>query len=205
MFKCKYCGKECKKFGLKNHETYCNANPNKKSRKGKNNPSFGKKGGNQYTAHNDFELSDDTRKKLSEKSTIHNKEYWTNENKKRQSELMKEVVKRHPESYSAANINGRVKKVEYKGYKLDGGWELIVAKWLDEKNIKWEKNIHGFEYEWKGKRTYYPDFFLPDMNLYIEVKGYERPVDKVKWAAVSNLVVLKHKEIKLIKKNKYSL
>lgn len=48
MFNCQYCGKACNKFGLKNHETYCNANPNKKSRKGKNNPSFGKKGGNQY-------------------------------------------------------------------------------------------------------------------------------------------------------------
>ena len=47
---------------------------------------------------------------------------------------------------------------------------------LNENNINWTNKIdEEFYYEWGGKvRRYYPDFYLPDYDFYIEVKGYER-------------------------------
>jgi len=41
--------------------------------------------------------------------------------------------------------------------------------------------------------------------MYIEVKGYCRPIDLVKWSVVDNLIVIKKSEIKLIDGNKYEL
>ena len=56
--------------------------------------------------------------------------------------------------------------------------------------------IHIFEYEWENKiHLYFPDFYLPDYDIYIEVKGYERERDRCKWKVVPNLLVLKKKEI----------
>ena len=39
----------------------------------------------------------------------------------------------------------------------------------------------GFKYEWNGIRTYFPDFYLPDKNIYVEVKGYKTERDAAKW------------------------
>jgi hypothetical protein len=32
------------------------------------------------------------------------------------------------------------------------------------------------------QRKYYPDFYLPEFNLWIEVKGWEKEIDQFKWA-----------------------
>lgn len=33
---------------------------------------------------------------------------------------------------------------------------------------------------------YTPDFYLPDLDLYIEVKGYETDKDRSKWSQFTN-------------------
>jgi hypothetical protein len=114
---------------------------------------------------------------------------------------MKSAVKSYPDSYTKNNVVGRVKNIEYKGVKLKGGWEIIVAKWLDENNVRWEHETKSFDYEWNGIRKYYPDFYLPDFDLFIEVKGYQTERDLHKWESVKNLVVFKLDEIKKIKNN----
>ena len=48
-------------------------------------------------------------------------------------------------------------------------WEEIYAKYLDKKNIKWLYEIKRFDL---GDVTYVPDFYLPDLNEWHEVKGY---------------------------------
>ena len=124
----------------------------------------------------------------------------SDEEKLHRSESMKKAVENHPDSYTKNNVVGRVKNIEYNGTKLKGSWELLVAKWLDSFNIRWEHELKGFKYEWRGGiRTYYPDFYLPEFDLYLEIKGYERERDRAKWKAVSNLIVFKLKEIKEIK------
>jgi predicted nuclease of restriction endonuclease-like RecB superfamily len=58
---------------------------------------------------------------------------------------------------------------------MDSTWEVAMAERLDAQNIKWirDSNIK-LQYLTKGgrKRNYEPDFYLPELDLYIEVKGY---------------------------------
>ena len=214
MFKCKYCGKECKnKNSLAQHEIRCKENPNRIKI---NNSGFLKynefrklnniKGENQFTKAKRLGLdtpivSEITRKKLSDAGK---RQIWTEERKIRLSESMRKAVKNNPESYNSSNINGRTPKINYNGVILDGSWEVLVANFLDKNQIYWEKPKNGFIYFWQGKNhLYYPDFYLPELDLYIEVKGYERERDTYKWKAVPNLLILKKTEIEQIKNNTY--
>lgn len=63
-------------------------------------------------------------------------------------------------------------------------WELAYATYLNENNIRWEngKIIH---YKLNGFcKKYFPDFYLIDVDEYVEVKGYYRDEAKQKMAAV---------------------
>jgi hypothetical protein len=207
---CRFCEKICKNDNsLRNHERLCNKNPdrtvivsnffeyNKKRKK------LVIKGTNQFVKSKELGLplpivSEETRKKISEASK---KRVWTEEQRKKHSESMKMAVKNHPDSYTKNNVVGRVKNLEYNGVKLKGKWELIVAQWLDENKIKWEHETKSFEYKWNGIRNYYPDFYLPDFDFFIEVKGYVTDRDLAKWENINNLKVFKLDEIKKIKNN----
>ena len=205
---CSYCDKELNPKGL-SHQTYCKKNPNRKiiDKSGNKNPMFGKTGSNQFLKAEKLGfskpiVSEDTRKKNSIRSKNRKHDKSTIE-KIRVS--MQNAVRKNPESYSASNINGRVKKIEYKGFLLDGNWELTFAKWCDENGIKWERNKKGFEYQWNGNRLYYPDFYLSEFDIYIEIKGYQRDRDIEKWKSIPNLLVLKCNEIKKIKNNLFHI
>lgn len=207
---CKFCEKVCKNDNsLRNHERLCHKNPDRqiivsnfiefnKKRKEQN-----IKGTNHFIKSKQLGLplplvSEETKKKMSEASK---KRVWSEEQRMKHSESMKTAVKKHPDSYTKNNIVGRVKNVDYNGFKLKGKWELIVAKWLDENQIKWEHETKSFEYEWNGKRNYYPDFYLPDFDFFIEVKGYVTDRDLSKWKNITNLKVFKLNEINKIKNN----
>jgi len=76
---------------------------------------------------------------------------------------------------------------------------VLVAKWLDSFKIVWIRKIGGIKYLWNGKeKTYFTDFYLPTLNLFVEVTGYQTDRDKCKWAMVPNLVLIKKREIDLI-------
>lgn len=209
---CEFCNKECKnKNSYAQHKIRCKDNPdkieiknnficyNEKVKSGE----VIKKHTNQYTKAIELnlpkpEITNETRRKIS--NALKNRE-WTDEQRLKQSNVMKNAVKAHPDSYSASNVSGRVKTIHYKDTKVKGQWELLVAEQLDIENINWTNIIEPLEYEWNGKtHLYFPDFYLVDYNLYIEVKGYETNRDIAKWRAVQNLVVLKSAEIKRIRK-----
>lgn len=216
---CKFCNKECKNANShRNHERLCKMNPNRQEIKSAGFTLYNKQiklgeriGTNQYIKAKQSGLekpvvSDETRKKISIGSKIAAAKYWSNETRKQRSEIMKRVVQENPDSYSANNVCGRTKKFLYNGFELTGSWELIVAKWLDENNIKWTNKINPFTYTWNDTdHLYFPDFYLPDLDWYIEVKGYERERDLCKWAVVPNLVIIKQKEIKEINQASYRL
>lgn len=52
--------------------------------------------------------------------------------------------------------------------KMRSSWELSFALWLDLSNIKWLYESKTFDL---GNATYTPDFYLPEFDTYIEVKG----------------------------------
>ena len=77
------------------------------------------------------------------------------------------------------NMYGRspshIKPIYYKNLILRSSYELEFVKRLEDLNIK-------FEYEPKRfilteEITYLPDFYLPDYDKWIEIKGWIRDID----------------------------
>lgn len=64
------------------------------------------------------------------------------------------------------------KMIEYNGVWLDSTWELVLAKRLDELQIKW---IRPEPIPWTDNNglihNYFPDFYLPEHNLYLDPKN----------------------------------
>lgn len=153
-----------------------------------------------------YVLSDDTRKKFSEQSRRTNKEYWSKEeNRKKQSEVMKNAVEKYPESYTSSN-RGRTKQIIVDGIKFQGKWELDFYQYCKAHNIQIERCNEWFEYEWNGTRKYFPDFYLSELDMYIEVKGYETDRDRAKWNFFpKQLKVVSKNDIMAIRKGNWTL
>ncbi len=62
--------------------------------------------------------------------------------------------------------------IEYKGIILDSTWELALAQRLDETGVHW---IRPDPVKWKDAENtehhYFPDFYLPEFNLYLDPKN----------------------------------
>lgn len=194
MLFCVFCNKECfNKNSHVNHQRCCPYNPTRNYKSFK----LGKKGGNQYTKGTAKPLTDDLRKKRSEAAK---RKVWTQEMKTRHSIAMKKAVEKHPESYTSSN-RGRTKQFLVDGIKLQGKWELEFYQYCKNKNILIERSNEWFEYEWNGTRKYFPDFYLPAFNLYVEVKGYETERDRAKWRDFpKQLKVIRKSDIMNIRK-----
>lgn len=146
-------------------------------------------------------VSTETRKKISE---ISKQQVWTAERRMKHSESMRRAVSKYPEAYSSSN-RGRVKEVFYKGVKFQGEWELDFYKWCMANGVYIERCTEWFDYVWQGNRKYNPDFYLPELDIYIEVKGYETDRDRAKWRDFPRkLRVIKEKEIKLIRERNFT-
>lgn len=76
------------------------------------------------------------------------------------------------------------KKFRYNNIWMDSSWEVDVAKFLDDNNIIWERSRkHCFLYfdQNNVRRRYYPDFYLPEKNLYVDPKNkYKLKLDRYK-------------------------
>lgn len=151
-----------------------------------------------------YVLSDSARKKLSESTTRNNIKKWSSaDNRLKQSISMKKAVENHPDSYTSSN-RGRTKQIIFNGIKFQGKWELEFYNYCIEQGIEIQRSNEWFEYEWKGTRKYFPDFYLPGKDLYIEVKGYETDRDRAKWSVFpKKLKVVRKEDIIAIRKNNW--
>lgn len=59
-------------------------------------------------------------------------------------------------------------ETEYKGYRFRSRLEARWAVFFDEAGIKWEYEIEG--YKLSNGVMYLPDFYLPEFQLFVEVK-----------------------------------
>lgn len=62
-------------------------------------------------------------------------------------------------------------------------WEANVARILNHLNIEWEYEIKRFVFESDnelGVDSYQPDFYLPKLNIWIEVKGWLDEKSKIR-------------------------
>lgn len=147
------------------------------------------------TGCNNFNKSwtDAQRKEISVRSKKTNAAYWTEEKRKEHSEKMKAIVKQYPDSYSKNNVSGRVKMYEVESArgltKVKGTWELKVANWLNENSISWTNDFEPIPYKWKNKwHLYFPDFYLIEHDVIIEVKGFKTQRDEAKWKALKDKI-----------------
>jgi len=59
----------------------------------------------------------------------------------------------------------------YKSFQFRSSWEANFAKWCSLSEIKWKYESKTFNL---GNTTYTPDFYLPEFDCYIEIKGFWR-------------------------------
>lgn len=71
------------------------------------------------------------------------------------------------------------KKYTYDGMKFDSSWEIVYYAYLKQHEIPFEYQPKAdFSYAANGtNHNYYPDFFLPNENVYVEIKD-ERSIKK---------------------------
>ena len=145
----------------------------------------------------------------SEKMSQFNKIRWNSkESREKLSLAMKVAVDKHPHIYSKFGARSKIYSIYNSGelVKVRGRWEFIVANWLNENQIQWTNKLRGIKYQWNdNEHTYFPDFLLTDLNIFIEVKGYQTERDLAKWKNFSNLVVLKKNEIQRILNSDFSI
>jgi hypothetical protein len=78
-------------------------------------------------------------------------------------------------------------KTAYKDEMYDSSWEADLAKWFDENNIQYTRPKQSIKWiDSKGKeRKYFPDFYIPVLELYVDpknkfcIKDQQEKLDKV--------------------------
>jgi len=193
----------CSPFGSHNTKKDDPSRPNKPPRV---KPKKGH-GGNQYTLAKELGLpkpivTQETRDKISRKSSgrLHSKE-----TKDKLSASMKRAVEMYPESYNSSN-RGRTKQIIVDGIKFQGKWELLFYNWCKDNNIQIRRCSENFPYNWNGSRKYFPDFYLTELNIYAEVKGYKTDRDKAKWSQFPHqLLIVQKQDIERIRNGTFSL
>lgn len=207
-FECEYCKKICKsKNSLRCHEIRCKLNPNVKIwnngiKKGEGRPAWNKG------------LTKDNDERIQKQINTFNKRFKSGEIKIQShphSKETKERLSRIRSDYlaSAKNAGGfkdvgwyKISNVNNEEFIVRGLWEYNVALKLNDQNILWIRNQYLNYFVDDVKKTYNPDFYLPDLNEYIEVKGYFSDKDKIKMDAVIDQNP--NIKIRFMKVNEYS-
>lgn len=113
------------------------------------------------------------------------------------SDEIKEKLSKIAKERNLGGVN-QSKKILYKGKYLGSSYELKLAIDLDKNNIKWDVCEKIKYKDLNNKiRTYTPDIFLIDFNIYLDPKndfllnnnnpslGF-KDVDKIKWVMEQN-------------------
>lgn len=163
---CKFCGKICKNpNSLRNHERLCPKNPDRKY--------VSHTIGN--TAWNKGKTKDSDERIRRYAETFSKRYVGTEEGKKILSHHHSEEFKKKMREIAFKRELGgwhTSKSIEYKGVKLDSKYEYEVAKNLDESHIKWKRPSYMIWKDENGiKHRYYPDFYLPEFNVYLDPKN----------------------------------
>jgi hypothetical protein len=183
------------KSSINKHINYCDGRGTRRQKQLLNNKkSVWNKGLTKNTNSILKKISEDFIEKYKDSKKIHK---HTNETKRILSEKMNERYSTGWESTA-----GRCQKIKYNSeiageVLLDGYWELEVTKYLDSINVIWERNKKRFSYfnTIKNKNSSYcPDFFIKDWNAYLEIKGYETELDKIKWEQFPEVLLVWKKE-----------
>lgn len=186
---CKYCGKECKNLNsLKQHECRCKENPNRKNYDCFSNYiKENRKGKTQYNCEEIAKQVSTMKEKYANgyQSPLKGRcGTWVGKHHTEESKVKigKSVSKSRIEGYANGTITpakgvgkGKYSYINYKNkkYMLRSTYEFIYALYLINKNIDFEFEsirvtaIRENDYA----KTFISDFFLPQSNTIVEIKG----------------------------------
>lgn len=105
------------------------------------------------------------------------------------------IGKDYPLSGNKCHLYGKPpyhgKRIIYKSFHFRSTWELSFAKFLDSIDESWDYECKTFDLK---TTTYTPDFYLPNRNLWVEIKGWWRDDAKNKFlkflSQYSNEIIL---------------
>lgn len=97
---------------------------------------------------------------------------------------------------SECNPGGKSDWYIVNNIKVQRTWERDFALWCNANNIIWERCKPLTYYIDNKRRNYTPDFYLPEYDLYIEIKGYWWGNDRAKMKEV--IGQYPNKKIKII-------
>jgi len=210
MFTCSFCEKIINNKGsLINHQNRCQLNPdkkifesnfvkyNEKIKKGE----ITKKNTNQVTkAKNEgktYIVSEETRKKIGK---AHKGKIISKEQREKLSFHRSKILEEMGVGGFKTIKWYKVKNIKGEEFILRGKWELNVAEILNNNEIYWIRKVYIQYIDSDGIiRTYTPDFYLPNLNRYIEVKGYfsekdQNKIQRVKKQNDINLILIREKD-----------
>lgn len=148
-----------------NHSRWCKLNPKSKDYR----ESLSKRS----ISYTGTKRSEETKEKIREAhqqgrySHIKHSEWWVG---KTHSNKTKELLRKK----ALDSPHRRLKKstIEYKGVLLDSTWELELARRLDSINIEWIRPNPVVWFDEQGKsHHYFPDFYLPKYDLFLDPKN----------------------------------
>jgi len=91
-------------------------------------------------------------------------------------ELLKDVVSRHRYFRNARSVSEHGRRHDLGGIAFRSRKEANIARWLNFLNVRWEYESREFEFPVRrGIRFYTPDFWLPDDEIFYEIKGWLNP------------------------------
>lgn len=188
---CVYCNKQCKNLNsLKNHERRCKENPDRKCFN--NLKYFATRELKGKTKDNcEYVQRQQESFYLNKEKGLHVNYHSTGLASTHEREIQRRkhistTAKANKKSGGLRANSGRGKKGRYKGYYCDSTYELVYIIYNIDHNIKFERCILEYDYEYNGeKHKYHPDFILEDGSL-VEIKGYMRDVDLIKLNSVKD-------------------
>ena len=94
-------------------------------------------------------------------------------------EKISNTVKKQYEDGRSPSPNFKSGERKDLNHKVRSSWEADVARIFIHENMNYQYEPQKFLLKGKEKdTTYTPDFYLPDLNMYIEVKGRPLNLDK---------------------------
>ena len=176
---CQYCGKDCRNPGLRViHEKYeCNANANKLTHPSAY-PRTNDESSGRYNRGNpawNRGLTKETDERIRRGIEVFQKNYKEGKYGKWSCKPKSpEVLERLSKLAKERRLGGvrQSKTIEYNGRKLGSKYEYEVAVSLDQYKVKWN-TCERLEYidPFGKKRTYTPDFYLPEYDIYLDPKN----------------------------------
>ena len=184
---CEYCGKLCKNHNSwRNHSRLCKLNP---QRQLTTYEKYGEIAGFNNSGRIPWNkgLTAETSESVANIQQKLQFKYQTGELVAYQPMNDPDVRLKHKESMKKAYANytkrtpGKFKYGWYNGIWCDSSWELAYLLYCLDNNIVIQRNKLGFSYFWEDSiHTYFPDFYLPDTNTYVEIKVYRSDRDDAK-------------------------